>query len=324
MHHCPTGANAFIMRIIRDYQYVEPSDTNAVAAIGNFDGVHLGHQAVLKKVHSIAKNLSAPVGVVTFEPHPRSYFAPDAPTFRLMSPAAKATRLEKLGVEKLYELNFNATISKLNPEEFARKVLSDGLKLKHVLVGQDFCFGRDRKGNVQILKELGDNLGFGVTTLELIKGDHGELSSTSIRHLLSDGKPKEAASQLGHWHRIEGPIIGGEQRGRVLGYPTANMELHELHLPKLGVYAVLVDILDGPYKGRFKGAASIGVRPMFGKNTPNLETYIFDFSGDIYGAQVSIALVEYLRPELSFDTVDILVKQMASDCEKAKEILCKT
>ena len=118
------------MRIIRDYQYVEPSDTNAVAAIGNFDGVHLGHQAVLKKVHSIAKNLSAPVGVVTFEPHPRSYFAPDAPTFRLMSPAAKATRLEKLGVEKLYELNFNAKISKLNPEEFARKVLY--LSLIHI------------------------------------------------------------------------------------------------------------------------------------------------------------------------------------------------
>ena len=309
------------MRIIRDYQYVDAEDTNAVAAIGNFDGVHLGHQSVLKKVHSIAKNLNASVGVVTFEPHPRSYFAPEAPSFRLMSSSAKATRLEKLGVSKLYELNFNAMLSKLNPEEFARNVLSEGLKLQHVLVGEDFCFGKDRKGNVKILKDLGADLGFGVSSLELIKGKHGEISSTSIRNLLSEGKPKEAASHLGHWHRIEGPVVGGEQRGRVLGYPTANMELSGLHIPKLGVYAVLIDILDGPYKGSFKGAASIGVRPMFGKNSPNLETYIFDFSGDIYGAQISIALVEYLRPELSFDSVETLVEQMASDCEKAKETL---
>ena len=197
------------MRIIRDYEYVDRSDTNAVAAIGNFDGVHLGHQAVLKKVHSIAKELNAPRGVITFEPHPRSYFAPDAPSFRLMSSSAKATRLEKLGVDKLYELNFNAALSKLNPEEFARNVLYNGLRLRHILVGEDFCFGKDRKGNVQTLKRLGNDLGFGVTSLELIKGEHGELSSTSIRNLLSQGKPKEAAGQLGHWHRIEGPVIGG-------------------------------------------------------------------------------------------------------------------
>ena len=321
MHRRSTGATSLIMRIIRDYQYVNADDTNAVAAIGNFDGVHLGHQSVLKKVRSIAKNLNASVGVVTFEPHPRSYFAPEAPSFRLMSSSAKATRLEKLGVSKLYQLNFNNALSKLNPEEFAQNVLSEGLKLQHVLVGEDFCFGKDRKGNVKILKDLGASLGFGVTSLELIKGEHGEISSTSIRNLLSEGKPKEAASHLGHWHRIEGPVIGGEQRGRVLGYPTANMELSGLHIPKLGVYAVLIDILDGPYKGSFKGAASIGVRPMFGKNNPNLETYIFDFSGDIYGAQVSVALVEYLRPELSFDSVETLIEQMASDCEKAKELL---
>ena len=154
-----------------------------------------------------------------------------------------------------------------------------------------------------------------------IKGEHGELSSTSIRNLLSQGKPREAAGQLGHWHRIEGPVIGGEQRGRVLGYPTANMELRDLHIPKLGVYAVLIDILDGPHKGSYKGASSLGVRPMFGQNSPNLETYIFDFSGDIYGAQISIALVEYLRPELSFDSVEALIEQMASDCENAKKIL---
>ena len=321
MHRRSTGASSVNMRIIRDYQYVESDDTNAVAAIGNFDGVHLGHQSVLKHVHCIAKNLNASVGVITFEPHPRSYFTPESPSFRLMSSSAKATRLEKLGVSKLYELNFNSTLSKLNPEQFARNVLSEGLKIQHVLVGEDFCFGKDRKGNVEILKDLGTNLGFGVTSLELVKGKHGDISSTSIRNLLSKGKPREAAGHLGHWHRIEGPVIGGEQRGRVLGYPTANMELSGLHIPRLGVYAVLIDILDGPFKGSFKGAASIGVRPMFGKNSPNLETYIFDFSGDIYGARVSIALVEYLRPELNFDSIETLVDQMASDCKKAKEAL---
>jgi riboflavin kinase/FMN adenylyltransferase len=164
-------------------------------------------------------------------------------------------------------------------------------------------------------------MGFGVTIAPLIAAGLSEISSTSIRKALYEGRPRDAAEQLGHWHRIEGPVIGGEQRGRELGYPTANMSMDGLHLPKLGVYAVLVDILDGPYKGTYHGAASLGVRPMFGENTANLETFLFDFAGDLYGTHLSVALIDFLRPELKFDGLQELIDQMAIDCDQARKIL---
>lgn len=309
------------MRIIRDYQFVAPEDRGASVAIGNFDGVHLGHQAVIEIAKAAGKSLSAPLGILTFQPHPRQYFAPEAPSFRLMSAQARSNRLAKLGVERLYELNFNAAMSALSPREFAQLVIADGLGLTHVVVGADFCFGKGRAGNVDDLVAFGKEMGFGVTVAPLLSNAIGEVSSTAIRDALSDGRPRDAATQLGHWHRIEGPVIGGEQRGRELGYPTANMALDGLHLPKLGVYAVLVEILEGPFKGEYHGAASLGVRPMFGENTPNLETFIFDFSGDLYGTKLSIGLVEYLRPELKFDSLDALIHQMAQDCDQARNIL---
>jgi len=309
------------MRIIRDYTYVNDADRGASVAIGNFDGVHLGHQAVLDITRKAGAKIGAPLGVMTFEPHPRQYFAPDAPAFRLMSREAKAHRLEKLGVEHLYELNFNSVLSSLTPEEFARKVIVDGLGLKHVVVGADFCFGRGRKGSVADLKAFGAQMGFGVTVVELIKGETGEVSSTAIRDALSDGRPRDAAAMLGHWHRIEGHVIGGDQRGRELGYPTANMSIEGLHQPKFGVYAVLVDVLEGPHQGRYHGAASCGVRPMFNGVVPNLETFIFDFKGDLYGTRLSIGLVDYLRPELKFDGLDALITQMDADCVQARDIL---
>ncbi|NBR34804.1 MAG: bifunctional riboflavin kinase/FAD synthetase [Rhodobacteraceae bacterium] len=311
------------MRIIRDYQFVAPEDRGASVAIGNFDGVHLGHQAVIEIAKAAGKSLSAPLGILTFQPHPRQYFAPEAPSFRLMSAQARSNRLAKLGVERLYELNFNAAMSALSPREFAQLVIADGLGLTHVVVGADFCFGKGRAGNVDDLVAFGKEMGFGVTVAPLLSNAVGEVSSTAIRDALSDGRPRDAATQLGHWHRIEGPVIGGEQRGRELGYPTANMALDGLHLPKLGVYAVLVEILEGPFKGEYHGAASLGVRPMFGENTPNLETFIFDFSGDLYGTKLSIGLVEYLRPELKFDSLDALIHQMAQDCDQARNILAE-
>jgi riboflavin kinase/FMN adenylyltransferase len=149
----------------------------------------------------------------------------------------------------------------------------------------------------------------------------GQVSSTSIRNALAEGRPKDAAKQLGHWHRIEGVVIGGEQRGRELGYPTANMSLDALHLPHLGVYAVLVDVLNGEHVGSYNGVASLGVRPMFGENTPNLETFIFDFSGDLYGATLSVALVDFMRPEKKFASLKNLIDQMDKDSLKSKEIL---
>ncbi|MBV2358880.1 bifunctional riboflavin kinase/FAD synthetase [Thalassococcus sp. CAU 1522] len=307
------------MRTIRDYQYVEARDRGASAAIGNFDGVHKGHQAVIAQARAASPD--APLGVLTFEPHPREYFAPDAPPFRLMNREARAARLEKLGVERLYELNFNAALAALTPEQFARRVIADGLGLAHVVVGADFCFGKDRAGNAADLRRFGAEMGFGVTIAELLETDGMQISSTAIREALSEGRPRDAAAQLGHWHRIEGKVIGGEQRGRELGYPTANMSIDGLHPPRHGVYAVLVEVRDGPHRGRYLGAASLGVRPMFGVNRANLETFLFDFSGDLYGATLSVGLVDFLRPEEKFDSLDALIGQMDADCARARTIL---
>ncbi|MCR8826140.1 bifunctional riboflavin kinase/FAD synthetase [Pseudosulfitobacter koreensis] len=307
------------MRIIRDYQYVEAADRGASVAIGNFDGVHLGHQSVIDLARAAAPD--APLGVLTFEPHPREFFAPDAPPFRLMGPEARASQLAKLGVERLYQLNFNAQLASLTPEAFARSVIAEGLGLQHVVVGADFCFGKGRAGTAQDMQAFGADMGFGVTVAPLLETSDATVSSTAIRTALSEARPRDAAAMLGHWHRIEGPVIGGEQRGRELGYPTANMSIDGLHPPAFGVYAVLVDVLEGPHKGRYQGAASLGVRPMFGENRANLETFIFDFSGDLYGTHVSVALVDHLRGEEKFDSLDALITQMDADCTRARSIL---
>ena len=309
------------MRIFRDYQFVKSSDKGASVAVGNFDGVHKGHQHVIEIARQWGRKNNSPLGVLTFVPHPRSYFFPDGLNFRLMSSDAKATRLNKMNVEKLYELNFNKTLSSLTPIEFADQVISKGLGLRHLVVGEDFCFGKGRVGTVKDLISLGSSMGFEVTIAELMETEIGQVSSTSIRNALAEGRPKDAAKQLGHWHRIEGLVIGGEQRGRELGYPTANMSLDGLHLPHLGVYAVLVDVLNGEHVGSYNGVASLGVRPMFGENTPNLETFVFDFSGDLYGATLSVALVDFMRPEIKFDSLENLVAQMDQDSLKARELL---
>ena len=308
------------MRTLTFWQGLKADDKGASAAIGNFDGVHLGHQSVLDLARA-RSGPDAPLGVVTFEPHPRQFFAPDAPAFRIMNSETRAHRLEKLGVERLYELTFDAGLSGLSPEAFARDVLAEGLGLSHVVVGADFHFGKGRAGTSGDLVDLGRAFGFEVTIAELLHNDLGEVSSTAIRTALSEGRPRDAAAMLGHWHRIDGAVLGGDRRGREIGYPTANMSIRGLHAPKFGIYAVKVDVLTGPHQGSYDGAASIGVRPTFGENLPNLETFIFDFTGDLYGEHLSIAFVEYLRPELKFEGVEPLVAQMDQDCAEARRIL---
>ena len=284
------------MQIYQHWQGLDPKARGASVAMGNFDGVHLGHQSVINLARP-----HGPLGILTFEPHPREYFAPSAPAFRLMNAEARANRLAKLGVQHLYELPFTAELAALTPEAFAPEVLAQGLGISHVVVGADFCFGKGRAGRTADLQALGKELGFGVTVADLVQAEGREISSTAIRQALSDGRPRDAAAMLGHWHRIDGEVIHGEKRGRELGYPTANMSVSGLHLPKLGVYAVRVEVLTGPQAGSYEGAASLGVRPMFGENTPNLETFLLDFKGDLYGQRLSVALVDYLRPEMKFD-----------------------
>lgn len=305
------------MKRHQDWQGLTASDRGASVAMGNFDGVHIGHRSVI----DLARRPGLPLGVVTFEPHPRQYFAPDAPPFRLMNAEARANRLARLGVEQLYELPFDARLAALSPAEFAAQILVGGLGIRHIVVGGDFRFGKARAGDAATLQQLGQDLGFAVTLAPLVAQSGIEISSTAIRVALSEGRPRDAAAMLGHWHRIEGEVLHGEKRGRELGFPTANMALTGLHLPRFGVYAVKVDVLTGPQRGSYMGAASLGVRPMFGENLPNLETNLFDFTGSLYGEHLSVALVEYLRPELKFDGLPALIAQMDADCARARDIL---
>ena len=306
------------MQVYTHWQGIPDAARGASVAMGNFDGVHLGHQAVI----GLARG-AAPLGVVTFEPHPREYFSPLAPPFRLMNAEARANRLAKMGVKHLFQLPFDAVMAGLTPERFAREVLAQGLGLSHIVVGADFRFGAGRKGSAEDMIRMGAEFGFDVTVSDLIQHGNQEISSTAIRQALAVGSPRDAAAMLGHWHRIEGEVIHGEKRGRELGFPTANMALSGLHLPRFGVYAVKVDVLSGPHAGSYMGAASLGVRPMFAGEVPNLETYLLDFKGDLYGHHLSVALVDFLRPEMKFDGLPALIAQMDADCARAREIMAQ-
>ncbi|AJE48355.1 bifunctional riboflavin kinase/FAD synthetase [Celeribacter indicus] len=304
------------MQIHTSWTEIPDTAKGCSAAIGNFDGIHLGHRRVIDLARA-----HGPLGVVTFEPHPREYFAPGAPPFRLMNAESRANRLSKLGVEHLFQLPFDRNLATMTPEAFARDVIRDGLGLSHIVAGEDFHFGAKRAGSAQDLERFGREMGFGVTVADLLETDRGISSSSAIRKALAEGKPQVAADLLGHWHRIEGAVQHGDKRGRDLGYPTANMSVAGLHTPKFGVYAVFVDVLTGPHKGQYQGAASLGVKPTFGANLPCLESYIFDFRGDLYGEHLSVAFVDYLRPELTFTSLDGLIARMKADCEDARRIL---
>ncbi len=295
-----------------------------VATLGVFDGVHLGHQSVLALAHAAAARLGAPFGVVTFEPHPRAFFNPDGPPFRLTGPEARARRLEALGVEQLYELPFDAAMAALPAETFVRDVLHAALGVRALVAGADFHFGRGRGGNLELLRRMGPELGFAVVAAPLLDAGGDEVSSTAIRAALEAGRPEEAARLLGGWHRVEGVVEHGDARGRLLGFPTANLSLDGLHRPRSGVYAALVDVLDGPHRGRWPAAVNVGDRPTFGGGKVNLEAYLLDFDGDLYGATISVALVAWLRPELRFDGPEPLVARMRRDVAEARERLAAT
>jgi riboflavin kinase/FMN adenylyltransferase len=306
------------MQVYKDWQSIPASARGASVALGNFDGVHLGHRAVIDLARA-----HGPLGVATFSPHPREFFTPGAAPFRLMGQNARVHELARLGVQRLFDIPFDAALASMTPQEFAQHVLADGLGVAHVTIGGDFCFGKGRAGRAQDMVALGRALGFGVTIADMLGTKGQEVSSTAIRAALSAGDPALAAAMLGHPHRFEGEVIHGHKRGRELGYPTANMDISGLHLPRFGVYAVRVQVLSGPHMGEYTGAASLGIRPMFGENKPNLETFIFDFSGDLYGAGIAIELIEFLRDEAKFDGLPALMAQMADDCAQAREILAR-
>ena len=293
----------------------------AVAALGNFDGVHLGHRAVIETARAEADRRGAPLAVVTFEPHPREHFAPDAPPFRLMSPAARAERLAQLGVETVFEVPFDAALAALTADGFVEDVLHRGLALSHVVTGADFRFGKGRAGDAGALVTLCEASGIGTTIQPMVETGGVEASSSAIRAALAEGRPEEATRMLGHLHRIVGPVEHGEKRGRGLGFPTANLSLEGLHRPRFGVYAVRADVLTGPHRGRYEGAASLGVRPQYGGEVPNLETFLLDFDGDLYGQTLSVGLHSFIRPEATFPSEAAFVARMHEDVAEARRRL---
>ncbi len=311
------------MRVLFDYKSLRPEDRGASVAIGNFDGIHVGHRSVIDLAIRKAAERRLSPAVLTFEPHPREFFCPSDPPFRLMNSAAKARGLEKLGIEILYQLPFGACLAGMSGERFVSEVLCEGLGISVAAAGGDFCFGKGRTATVADLAEMGALSGFDVFAAPMLASSGREYSSTAVRKALSEGKPGAAAELLGSWHRIEGVVSRGEQRGRTLGFPTANVELTGLHPPRLGIYAVSADILSGPRKGSHRGVASIGVRPTFGRKPLNLEVHIFDFDGDLYGEEISVALIEFQRPEIRFPDAAELVRQMRSDREEARKILAR-
>lgn len=309
------------MRILRHFENVPAELRGAVAAIGNFDGVHRGHREVLSMSADLARRQEAPLAVLTFEPHPREFFAPKAPPFRLTPFRTKAHLLGQLDVDLLMALHFDVALSRKTADEFVDQVLIDGLAVAHVIVGYDFAFGHKRSGNTDLLRARAAAGGFEVTVVDPVGGDGLAYSSTRIRDCLWQGRPREAADQLGHWWEIEGRVQQGDQRGRQLGFPTANFSVDGYLEPTFGVYAVRVGAEeDGRVVWR-DGVANLGRRPTFGKTDAVLEVHLLDFSGDLYGRHLRVAFVDFIRPERKFDGLEALKAQISADSEQARTML---
>jgi riboflavin kinase / FMN adenylyltransferase len=308
------------MRLLSADQPIPAEFRNAVVAIGNFDGVHRGHQKLLAVAKQQAARTGKPFGIITFEPHPRSFFKPSEPVFRLTPLHLKARLAAMLGASFVLSLNFDKVLSELEPQDFVQKYLDEHMSVAHVVTGYDFHFGKGRKGNPIILKQLGEQFGFDVTIVEQVSDDgdgHSPFSSSSIRSALRHGHMTAAAKELGyHWCTM-GEVVRGDQRGRTIGYPTANISLEKGVEPFRGIYAVRVR-WDGHER---MGAGYFGDRPTFDTMRTFLEVYLLDFDGDLYGKTLMVDFIDLIRPDKRFASVEELKAQMALDCEAVRERL---
>ena len=291
----------------------------AAIALGNFDGLHAGHRAVIESAREAAKRLAVPLGVATFEPPPRRHFQPDAPPFRLMTPLRREITLKALEVEQVHLLRFDATMAAMTDHEFCQRILSEQVGASSVSVGFDFRFGKNRMGDVASLMRIGDELGFEVKIVAQVASKGEKISSSRIREAIERGAVDEAGKALGGYWIVDAVVEHGEKRGAGLGFPTANMRLGEIVHPAHGVYAVWAR-QDGERNWR-PGVANFGRTPTTGLRDPLLEVAIFDFSGDLYGKRVHTAFVKYLRPEVKFGALDELVAAMTRDAAEARTVL---
>lgn len=307
------------VEVIRDWRDLPVSQRGAAVAVGAFDGVHRGHQAVIASARAAAQRLGAPLAVVSFDPHPRRLFQPEAAPFRLMTADQMARAMAPLGVDRLYLIPFDREMAGMTDEEFARRVLSEGLGVAHAAVGFDFTFGKGRSGSPEALRTYGQDLGFTVSVTDRIDDVSGlKLSSSAVREALKAGDMNRAAAILGRPFAIQGEVIHGDKRGRTIGVPTANIAMGDYMRPAYGVYATRTRLPDGRV---VNGVANLGVRPMFEIEQPLLEVWLLDFNESLYGQTLETELIAFLRGEMKFDGLDALKVQIEADAAVARALL---
>ena len=290
-------------------------------ALGNFDGFHLGHQAVVGRAVERARAAGRPAIVATFDPHPMRYFRPETPYFRLTSLDQRQRLFADAGADAMYVFDFDAALAALSAEQFVEQCLVRDLGVAGVSTGEDFTFGKGRSGDIAVLRATGGKHGFVVDTIAPVQLDGETVSSTRIREALHTGDPRLAARLLTRPYTIEGVVQHGDKVGRTLGYPTANIDMANYLRPRFGIYAVRARLADGRL---LDGAANVGVRPTFDPPKELLEPYFFDFDGDLYGQAIAIVLIDFIRPEAKFDSLEALTARMAEDVAEARRRLDKS
>ncbi len=296
-----------------------PDTRGSVLVLGNFACVHRGHRALLSDAKRIADERQAPLAVMVFEPHPQEFFRPDSGPLRIESFRTRAQEFEAIGVDILIALPFDAHLASMSAQHFVLDVLIGRLSVSHLVVGRDFRFGKGRSGDIAVLSYMGEMEGFGVSAYEPVVAQGAEkISSSAIRAALKAGKPEEAARLLGHWWSVDGHVAHGDQRGRTIGFPTANLKLTDIFPPAFGVYAVRAILEDG---SRHDAVANFGMRPTVGGTAPQLEVHLFDFAGDLYGQLINVEFIAYIRPEQKFAGLDALKAQIAKDSDQARKLL---
>lgn len=303
------------MELIRGLHNLRPRHRGCVATIGNFDGVHLGHQAVLGQLAEQAQALCLPSVVITFEPQPQEFFAPDTAPPRLTRFREKIQVLRRFSVDRVLCLVFNQSMASMPAEEFIRRVLNEGLGVRYLVVGDDFRFGGDRRGDFQMLRRVGQECGFDVVNMRTFSLGGERISSTRIREALTRGDLGAAEQLLGRPYRMSGRVAHGDKRGRIIGFPTANIFLHRISAPVEGVFAVEMFGIEGE---PLPGVANVGSRPTVDGTRSLLEVHLFDFSGDIYGRHVQIDFLSKIREERRFESFDALKRQIESDARQAR------
>ena len=304
------------MEIIRDLETLT-RHPYPVTAIGNFDGVHLGHRAILKAAIDRARAAAGTAFALTFDPLPAKLLVPDRAPPLILIPDDKLELLRLSGIDGVIVLKFTRELSMLSPREFVRDYLRGKIGAREVVAGHSFSFGHNRAGNASVMVELGREFGFDTTVVGPVKLGGIEVSSTKIRELIASGDMRAAAKLMGRYHFLHGPVVRGRERGRKIGFPTANIESETECVPPDGVYATRVILDDGAYGS----ITNIGMRPTFSENARTIEAHIFNFTRDIYGMRVKLELIERIRPERKFDNADALKNQIALDLSKAREIL---